>query len=108
MRSTWRSPRCLGADFPWATTFINVSGSIVMGAAGRLAGVPRRRRHGRRPTRLFVATGILGGYTTFSTFSLETILLIERGEIGAALAYVGGSVLLGVVGLWAGSALVRR
>ena len=58
-------------------------------------------------TRLFFATGVLGGYTTFSTFSLETILLMERGEIAAALAYVVGSVLLGVLALWAGLTLAR-
>ena len=57
--------------------------------------------------RLFVATGVLGGYTTFSTFSLESILLIERGNFGSAVAYIGGSVLLGVAGLWAGLSLAR-
>jgi fluoride exporter len=57
--------------------------------------------------RLFVATGVLGGYTTFSTFSLETVLLIERNQIGLAALYVGGSVALGVLGLWAGLALIR-
>ena len=57
--------------------------------------------------RLFVATGILGGYTTFSTFSLETAMLMERGQALMALGYVAGSVLLGVAGLFAGMALVR-
>ena len=57
--------------------------------------------------RLFVATGVLGGYTTFSTFSLETVLLIERDQIGLAALYVGSSVALGVLGLWAGLALIR-
>ena len=58
-------------------------------------------------TRLFFATGVLGGYTTFSTFSLETILLFESGKTAAALAYVVGSVLLGALSLWAGLALMR-
>ena len=57
--------------------------------------------------RLFIATGILGGYTTFSTFSLETALLIERGQALQALGYVAGSVLLGVAGLFAGMWAVR-
>ena len=71
----------LGADFPWSTSFINVSGSLVMGLLiGWLAF--RAGAGGRQHARLFVATGVLGGYTTFSTFSLETVLLIESGKIG--------------------------
>jgi CrcB protein len=98
--------RALGTDFPWATAFINVSGSFVMGA---LVGWLAFRAGGgwTQHARLFVATGVLGGYTTFSTFSLESVLLIERNQIGAALAYVGGSVLLGVVALWGGLSLAR-
>jgi len=98
--------RAFGVDFPWATAFINVSGSLVMGLlTGWLAfrGAGGLTQH----TRLFFATGVLGGYTTFSTFSLETILLVERGEVAAALAYVAGSVLLGAFSLWAGLALAR-
>jgi CrcB protein len=57
--------------------------------------------------RLFVATGVLGGYTTFSTFSLEAMLLVERNQPGMALAYVGGSVLFGVLGLWLGLTIAR-
>ncbi len=98
--------RIAGADFPWGTAFINVSGSLAMGVlVGWLAF--RAGAGWTQPTRLFIATGILGGYTTFSTFSLESVLLIERHQIGAALAYVGGSVALGFLGLWAGLSLVR-
>jgi CrcB protein len=98
--------RTFGAGFPWSTVIINVTGSLAMGLlVGSLAF--RADAQWSQPVRLFVATGILGGYTTFSTFSLETILLIERGEIGAAAAYAGGSVLLGVLGLWGGLSLVR-
>ena len=98
--------RALGADFPWATAFINVSGSAVMGlVAGWLAF--KSGAAWSQHLRLFVATGILGGYTTFSTFSLESILLIERGQAGTALAYIGGSVLFGVLGLWGGLYAVR-
>jgi fluoride exporter len=98
--------RLIGGQFPWATAFINVSGSFVMGGlVGWLAF--RAGAAWTQPARLFVATGVLGGYTTFSTFSLESILLLERNQIGAALAYIGGSVLLGVLALWAGLSLAR-
>ncbi|THD42059.1 MAG: fluoride efflux transporter CrcB [Bradyrhizobium sp.] len=98
--------RALGTDFPWATFIINVSGSLVMGLfIGWLAF--RAGVGWSQHARLFFATGVLGGYTTFSTFSLETILLIERNQIGAALVYVGGSVLIGVFSLWAGLWLMR-
>ena len=98
--------RALGMGFPWATAFINVSGSAAMGLlVGWLAF--RAGAEWSQSVRLFVATGVLGGYTTFSTFSLESILLLERGETGSALAYVGGSVALGIVGLWGGLSLAR-
>ena len=58
--------------------------------------------------RLFLMTGILGGYTTFSAFSLDTVLLYERGELGLAVVYVLGSVVLSIAGLFAGLALVRH
>ena len=57
--------------------------------------------------RLFLTTGILGGYTTFSTFSLDAALLYERGQLMLAVVYVTGSVVLGLVGLFAGLAIVR-
>ena len=98
--------RLLGTGFPWSTTVINVSGSIAMGLlVGWLAF--KAGAEWTQSARLFVATGVLGGYTTFSTFSLETILLLERNQPGAALAYAGGSVLFGVVGLWGGLSLAR-
>jgi fluoride exporter len=98
--------RLVGAEFPWATAFINVTGSAVMGLLiGWLA--VRAGADWTHNVRLFVATGVLGGYTTFSTFSLETILLFERGQNGAALAYIASSVLLGALGLWGGLTLVR-
>jgi fluoride exporter len=98
--------RLMGPQFPWATYFINVTGSIVMGLLVGLLAL-RDQAEWTQNVRLLLATGVLGGYTTFSTFSLDTILLVERGETGAALAYVGGSVLLGVLGLWGGLSLVR-
>ena len=98
------SLRLVGSDWPLGTVFINVTGSILMGVVAALFAF----KLSLPPTlRLFIATGILGGYTTFSTFSLETALLIERGQPAMALAYVLGSVLLGVGGLFAGMWVVR-
>lgn len=85
----------LGSSFPWGTLTINVLGSILMGVVtGWFA-----FRGGPPQARLFLATGVLGGFTTFSTFSLEAFTLIERGDWGAALAYVLISVLAGIGGL---------
>ncbi len=98
--------RAFGTHFPWTTSFINVSGSLVMGLpTGWLAF--RAGGGWSQHTRLFPATGVLGGYTTFSTFSLATIPMFESGKIVEALAYVVGSVMLGALSLWAGMALIR-
>jgi len=92
-------PKVFGNTFPWATPIINVTGSIVMGLlVGWLAF--RADASWSQHVRLFVATGILGGYTTFSTFSLETVLLFERQAYAEAVAYVLGSVICGVIGLY--------
>jgi CrcB protein len=100
------SMRVLGTAFPYATLFENVSGSLVMGLlAGYFA---FRSGDVSQQWRLFLTTGILGGYTTFSTFSLDTALLYERGELGLAALYVAGSVALSIGGLFAGLALVRN
>jgi CrcB protein len=98
--------RALGNDFPYGIFFINVTGSFVMGLlVGWLAF--RAGEGWTRQAQLFVATGVLGGYTTFSTFSLDSFRLIERGQITLATLYIVGSVVVGIVGLWAGLALVR-
>jgi CrcB protein len=97
--------RAFGTAFPYHTFFINVTGSIVMGLiAGYLAFKGEATQHWR----LFLMTGILGGYTTFSAFSLDTALLYERGETWLALLYVLGSVVLSIAGLFGGLALVRH
>lgn len=92
------------AAFPFGTLLINVLGSVLIGAITALfalkAGLPRQWQ-------LFLATGIMGGFTTFSTFSLETAVLYERGRLGLALAYVLASVALSIGGLFAALALVR-
>lgn len=94
----------LGSSFPWGTLSINVVGSVLMGiVAGWFA-----LRGGHPQARLFLATGVLGGFTTFSTFSLEAFTLIERGDWGAALAYVLVSVLAGIGGLALALVLMRQ
>lgn len=84
-----------GQAFPWGTLTINVVGSVLMGVVTGWFAL----RGGPPQARLFLATGVLGGFTTFSTFSLEAVTLIERGDWGAALAYVLVSVLAGIAGL---------
>lgn len=98
--------RFCGTAFPWGTLTVNVAGSFLMGAiAGWLA--LKTGEGWSQPLRLFLATGILGGFTTFSAFSLETALLWERGEAGLALGYVAASVILSILSLAAGLALMR-
>jgi len=99
------SARLLGTAFPYHTMFENVSGSFVMGV---LAGYFAFRGSATQHWQLFFTTGILGGYTTFSAFSLDTALLYERGELGVAALYVLGSVALSIGGLFAGLALARH
>jgi fluoride exporter len=99
------SARWLGTGFNYATLFENVSGSFVMGL---LIGYFAFKGGVSQHWRLFLTTGILGGYTTFSAFSLDTILLYERGELGLAALYVALSVALSLGGLMAGMALVRH
>jgi len=89
----------MGSAFPYGILAINVIGSTLMGLmAGWFA------FYGDAPSelRLFIGTGILGGFTTFSAFSLDTALLLERGETALAAVYVAASVLLSVLGLFAG------
>jgi len=97
--------RALGTAFPYHTFIINITGSIVMGL---IAGYLAFKGEASQPWRLFLMTGILGGYTTFSAFSLDAATLVERGEVGLALVYVLGSVAFSIAGLFAGLALVRH
>jgi fluoride exporter len=95
-----------GIGFPWGTLTVNVVGSLLMGClAGWLA--IRAPGDAGHPARLFLATGILGGFTTFSAFSLDAVVLWQRGESALALAYVMGSVVLSIAGLLAGLAAMR-
>lgn len=100
------SARLLDGAFPYATAFANISGSFTMGLiAGYFA---FRGSGGMQHWQLFLTTGILGGYTTFSTYSLDAVLLYERGAVGLAAAYALGSMALSIGGLMAGLALARE
>jgi CrcB protein len=96
--------RALGTGFPYGTLLINVAGSLAMGLIAEFfalkGGLPQHWR-------LFLTTGILGGFTTFSAFSLEAALLYERGDLIGAAIYVVASVVLAIGGLFAGLAIVR-
>lgn len=91
--------RLLGADYPWGTLSVNVVGGLCMGL---LAGLGAHAWQLSPELRTFLMTGILGGFTTFSAFSLDVALLWERGETVAALAYAAASVLLSVGALFGG------
>ena len=97
--------RLLGTNFPYHTFIINITGSTIMGL---IAGYLAFKGDAAQSWRLFLMTGVLGGYTTFSAFSLDAAVLYERGEVGLALLYVLGSVVLSILGLFAGLALVRH
>jgi CrcB protein len=97
--------RLWGFGFPFGTLTVNVLGSFVMGLlAGYFALRPGVPQH----VRLFLATGVLGGFTTFSAFSLDSALLIERHAYGTAAAYMAGSLCAAVAALFAGMAIVGR
>ncbi|HEY9553040.1 fluoride efflux transporter FluC [Allosphingosinicella sp.] len=91
----------LGPAFPWGTWIVNLLGSLLLGL---LAGIVMRHGPSDEPLLLFLGVGVLGGFTTFSGFSLEMVQMLGRGEIMLAAAYAGssvaGSLMLLVVGLW--------
>jgi CrcB protein len=98
--------RVCGLAFPWGTLTVNIVGSFAMGLIAAWlafkAEVPWSQ-----PVRLFLTTGILGGFTTFSAFSLDAVLLWERGATLSAFAYAAGSVVLSIGGLVLGLVAVR-
>jgi CrcB protein len=90
-------------DFPWGTFIVNVSGSFLIGVILSLVG------GGQLPAgaRLFLAVGVMGGYTTFSTYSNETLQLVQGGEVGAAMFNALGQVVAGFIGVYLGVVLGR-
>ena len=95
----------LPPGFPWGTLVVNVLGGV---AAGAVAGwMLSRSAGGADSMSLFLMTGFLGGFTTFSAFSLDAVQLWQRGEAGAAIAYVAASVVLAIAGVAAGMSAVR-
>ena len=96
--------RLFGYGFPFGTFIVNIAGSFLMGVlAGYFAFRPGIDQH----MRLFLTTGILGGFTTFSAFSLDAALLVERHSYGLAAGYIVGSVAASVSALFFGLALFR-
>ena len=96
--------RWLGGGFPWATLGVNVVGSLLMGI---VVEVVARKLGGSPEARVFLATGILGGFTTFSAFSNDVVALLAGGGTGLAVAYIAASVVLSIGAVYAGLALAR-
>ncbi|MET0313357.1 MAG: fluoride efflux transporter CrcB [Hansschlegelia sp.] len=95
--------RAFGLGFPWGTLTVNVVGGFVMGLLAALLAA----KGGSNELRVFLLTGILGGFTTFSAFSLDAVTLWERGEAGLAGTYVAASILVSIAALFGGLALGR-
>jgi len=98
------SVRWFGPSFPWGTLAVNVVGSFIIGLSVEMIA---RRFNASMELRVFIITGILGGFTTWSSFSLDTMVLFERGAIAAAAAYVIGSLIVSFAAVFAGLALGR-
>ncbi|HLB39299.1 MAG TPA: fluoride efflux transporter CrcB [Actinomycetota bacterium] len=99
---TWFGQRF--PTFPWGTLVVNVSGSFLLGL---LFAVLIERAGGSPTMRIALTTGLMGAYTTFSTFSLETFRLLEDGATGSAVANIGLSLVLGLGAVWIGIGLGR-
>lgn len=93
------APRLVGHGFPWATLFVNVAGCFAMGMISALLG-PRLPES--ENIRLFLTSGLLGGFTTFSAFSLDFFAMVERGEWHWAVLYAMASVTLSILGVFIG------
>lgn len=97
--------RAAGPGFPWGTMAVNIAGSLAMGL---LIAWLARRSAGDNELRLLLASGFLGGFTTFSAFSLDAVTLYERGALTAAAAYVIASVTVSILALFGGLWLARQ
>ena len=93
-----------GAAFPWGIFIVNITGGLLMGLIVEASAL---KLNLSPELRSFLTVGILGGYTTFSTFSLDSALLLQKGQYGLAGAYVIGSVVLSIAALFAGLWIVR-
>ena len=89
--------------FPYSTFVVNVFGCLTVGI---LAGLAERYELFSPETRLFLFTGLLGGFTTFSAFGLDAIFLVRRGELWVAAMYAGASVIIGIAAVWLGLKLI--
>ena len=96
--------RLLGFGFPWGTLFVNVAGGLVMGVIAALLLI---KGVGNQPLRLFLTTGLLGGFTTFSAFSLDAAVMWQRGDYALLASYGVGSVLLSIGALFLGMGATR-
>ncbi|WP_429816729.1 fluoride efflux transporter CrcB [Ensifer sp. B1-9] len=93
-----------GPSFPWGTLGVNITGSFLIGLLAEMI----MRKFGASPEmRVFLITGVLGGYTTFSAFSLDAITLAERGDVMLSIVYIIASVALSILAVFCGLALVR-
>lgn len=95
----WLLHHTLLERFPYSTFAVNVAGCLV---AGVLAGLVEKHDLFMADTRLFLFTGLLGGFTTFSAFGLDAIYLVRRGELMTAASYAGLSVIVGIAAVWLG------
>ena len=93
-----------GPDYPWGTFIVNLSGALAMGL---LAGTLARLGQGGEPWRLLIGVGLLGGFTTFSAFSLDAMVLIERGDWASAIGYAVASVIGAISALALGLMVAR-
>ena len=96
--------RLFGAGFPWGTLCVNIIGSFLMGV---LIETIALKYAASEEMRVFLATGFLGGFTTFSAFSLEAVLMLQRQQLGLAFSYITASVALSIGGLFVGLIVAR-
>ena len=97
--------RWMGSGFPWGTMTVNILGSFILGVLVEYLAL---RWSATQEMRGFLVVGMLGGFTTFPAFSLDAVLLLERGSLGPAFAYIAGNVLLSICGLFAGLWIFRQ
>lgn len=93
-----------GLSFPWGTIIVNILGSFIMGV---LVGLFAHAWQAPQALKLFLTVGFLGGFTTFSSFSLDAVTLYERGDALLGIGYIAGSILLSIAALWVGLYITR-